>query len=79
MAKSKILVVDDDDGCTLMVSAGLRKMGFEVVAANDGWEGLAQARSQRPDLVLLDVKMPQMDGWTFLGFLRNQKEFEKTP
>ena len=76
---ARILVVDDDDACVLMVSAGLRKMGHEVVSATDGWEGLAQARSQKPDLILLDVKMPQMDGWTFMGFLRNQKDFEKTP
>jgi CheY-like chemotaxis protein len=79
MANPKILVVDDDAACILMVSAGLRKLGFEVVAATDGWDGLAQARTHRPDLVLLDVKMPQMDGWTFIGFLRNQKDFEKMP
>jgi len=79
MANPKILVVDDDEACVLMVSSGLRKLGFEVVAATDGWDGLAQARAHRPDLVLLDVKMPQMDGWTFIGFLRNQKDFEKLP
>jgi CheY-like chemotaxis protein len=79
MANPKILVVDDDDACILMVSAGLRKLGFDVVAATDGWDGLTQARTHRPDLVLLDVKMPQMDGWTFIGFLRNQKDFDKVP
>ena len=79
MATPKILVVDDDDACILMVSAGLRKLGFDVVAATDGWDGLSQARAQRPDLILLDVKMPQMDGWTFIGFLRNQKDFERVP
>ena len=79
MANPKILVVDDDEACILMVSAGLRKTGFDVVAATDGWDGLTQARTHHPDLVLLDVKMPQMDGWTFIGFLRNQKEFEKVP
>ncbi|HLF94011.1 MAG TPA: response regulator [Planctomycetota bacterium] len=79
MAGSRILVVDDDEACVLMVSAGLRKLGYEVAAATDGWDGLAQARAQKPELILLDVKMPQMDGWTFLGFLRNQKEFEKVP
>ncbi len=79
MAGTRILLVDDDEACILMVSAGLRKLGFEVVAATDGWDGLAQARAQKPNLILLDVKMPQMDGWTFLGFLRNQKDFEKVP
>jgi CheY-like chemotaxis protein len=79
VATLKILIVDDDDASIAIVSAGLRKLGFQIVVATDGWDGLSQARKERPDLVLLDVKMPQMDGWTFIGILRGQKDFEKTP
>jgi CheY-like chemotaxis protein len=76
---ARILVVDDDNDIVLFVSSILRKQGYEVAAATDGWDALSRTRSHRPQLILLDVVMPQMDGWTFLGFLRSQKDFSAVP
>ncbi|MDD2713046.1 MAG: EAL domain-containing protein [Simplicispira sp.] len=66
----KILVVDDDITTRLLLRAALRKAGFEVSLAEGGVEALAQARSQRFDLVMLDVDMPDMSGFDVCATLR---------
>jgi diguanylate cyclase (GGDEF)-like protein/PAS domain S-box-containing protein len=58
----KILVVDDDPTISLLMEAALRKSGFEVVLADGGLEGLRLFRQERPDVVMLDVDMPDMNG-----------------
>jgi two-component system OmpR family response regulator len=58
----RILVVDDEEYITDLVSLGLRFVGFEVEVAGDGREALAKIASTRPDLVVLDIAMPEMDG-----------------
>ena len=60
----RILVVDDDPDFVSSLSAILKKNGFTVEAAYDGKEGLEKMRADRPDLVILDVMMPVMDGYT---------------
>ncbi|MBV8879095.1 MAG: response regulator [Planctomycetaceae bacterium] len=79
MALYRILVVDDEIETTLPVLATLQKAGYEVATAKDGWDGLAQARRLKPDLVLLDVKMPAMDGWTFMKFVRAHQDLAAIP
>jgi len=79
MALYRILVVDDDAEATLPVVATLNAAGYEVVTAKDGWEGLAQARRLHPDLVLLDITMPAMDGWTFMKFVRAHHDLAAIP
>ena len=59
-----ILVVDDDSGTRLLASASLGKVGFDTVEAADGEEGIAAFERYRPDLILLDIVMPKMDGFT---------------
>jgi twitching motility two-component system response regulator PilH len=75
----RILVVDDEEESILPVVAALTRAGYDVSTATDGWEGLAKARQGRPDLVLLDVKMPQMDGWTFMKFVRAHRDLAAIP
>jgi two-component system OmpR family response regulator len=58
----RILVVDDEEYITDLVSLGLRFVGFDVEIAGDGREALAKIASSRPDLVVLDIAMPEMDG-----------------
>jgi CheY-like chemotaxis protein len=79
MALYRILVVDDDAEAALPVVATLTSAGYEVATAKDGWDGLAQARRRHPDLVLLDIAMPQMDGWTFMKFVRSHRELGAIP
>ncbi|WP_460867663.1 response regulator transcription factor [Rhodococcus aerolatus] len=69
-AEAKILVVDDEPNIVELLSASLRFVGFEVVTAPDGMRALDVARTFRPDLVVLDVMMPGMDGFGLLRRLR---------
>ncbi len=61
---TKVLVVDDEAPLRLLCRANLEAEGFEVVEAATGRAGLEAARAERPDLILLDVMMPGVDGWT---------------
>lgn len=70
MRQFRILVVDDDDRVLNFLRAKLKASGYEVVIARDGVEALEQAQAQEPDLVLLDVLMPRMDGFETLKHLR---------
>jgi CheY-like chemotaxis protein len=60
----KILLVEDNEMNLDMLSRRLAKRGFEVVMAVDGAEGVSMARSAAPDLILMDMSLPVMDGWT---------------
>ena len=66
---NKILVVDDDKSIVRVLRHLLARQGFEVVVAYDGKEGLAMARQERPDLIVLDIMMPEMDGISVSGVL----------
>ena len=59
----KILVVDDDPSVRSLVTDSLEIEGYEVVVAIDGQDGLNQAEATMPDLVLMDLSLPRMDGW----------------
>lgn len=72
----KILVVDDEEHLTSLVQAYLVKDGYQAVIAHDGQEGLSAARRENPDLIILDVMMPEMDGY---DFLRNFRKDNQTP
>ncbi|MDH5723242.1 MAG: response regulator transcription factor [Alphaproteobacteria bacterium] len=68
--KNKIVLVDDDRNILVSVSMALEAEGFEVMTFNDGESGLKGIIEQKPDLVILDVKMPRMDGIEVLSKLR---------
>ena len=76
MAKAKILVVDDDPKVVQLLRANLSVEGYEVIAAQDGAEGLALVESELLDLVILDLVMPSLDG---LGLTRRIREFSEVP
>ncbi len=63
MTGTRILLADDDEMIVDVLSYQLRKEGYEVITARDGAEALALARSSAPDLILLDVMMPKLQGW----------------
>jgi len=77
--KQKILVVDDDEMTTELAKTFLERHNFAVVIAKDGHEAIQLAQSEVPNLILLDVMLPTMDGFEVCKRLRNLEEFKKTP
>ncbi len=71
----RILIVDDEPGIVQSLSIRLRSNGFDVISADNGDSGIALAKSESPDLILLDLRMPGMDGFDVLRML---KEFDAT-
>ena len=65
-----ILVVDDDEDLLTLVAMVLSDEGYTVATARDGLEGLREVEHEMPDLILLDMKMPVMNGWRFASELR---------
>jgi CheY-like chemotaxis protein len=79
MPPTRILVVDDDAWIVRMVTTVLEKHGHEVVIARDGEEGLRQAQAGQLDLIITDVMMPKVDGWTLVKTLRSKPELALVP
>lgn len=79
MAQKKILVIDDEMELVMAIKIRLEAAGYEVVTAYDGQEGLAVAERAKPNLVLLDISMPVMDGYTALRELRARYNRETLP
>jgi two-component system alkaline phosphatase synthesis response regulator PhoP/two-component system response regulator VicR len=75
----KILAVDDEKHIVRLVQVNLERQGYEVVTANDGKEALEKVESEHPDLVVLDVMMPYMDGFEVLQNLRRNPETANIP
>jgi DNA-binding response OmpR family regulator len=71
---ARVLVIEDDPDIALGVRTVLSRSGFEVYAAREGRDGLRRFHSERPDIVVLDVGLPQMDGWTVLDRIRELSE-----
>jgi DNA-binding response OmpR family regulator len=71
---SRVLVVDDDPGIVKVVRAYLEQAGFEVSVAYDGKKAMQIARNDRPDLVILDLMLPEMDGWDVCRALRKESD-----
>ena len=72
--KARILVVDDSRSMVMIVERVLKKEGYEVFTAYDGKEGLQKARELKPDLMILDIMMPEMDGYQVCQRLNSDPE-----
>ena len=75
----RVLVVDDERSIRLLCRVNLVASGIDVIEASDGREGLELARQERPDLVLLDVMMPELDGWTVARELAADEQTRDIP
>ena len=75
----KILIIDDEPDLVDLVTNRLVSNNFEVFSASNGEEGLARLNDINPDLLILDVCMPKMDGYTFIRELRQLEEGGDTP
>jgi DNA-binding response OmpR family regulator len=79
MSRKKILLVDDSATVLMMERTILMKGQYEVVTASDGEQGVAKALEERPDLILLDVIMPRMNGFEACRRIREQDATKSTP
>ena len=79
MSEKSILIVDDDRDFSQLRLIDLAKKGYKVSAAFDGEEGLEKVRQSKPDLILLDIKMPKMDGYTFVRRLKKDEATAAIP
>ena len=71
MKRFRILIVDDEERIVNFLSSKLKASGYEVLTASNGLEGLEQTQAQEPDLIVLDLLMPKMDGLEMLKELRS--------
>lgn len=79
MKTHKILVVDDYPNMVEMLSLRLKSAGFEVLASFDGIDALQKARTHKPDLILLDVLLPKMDGFKICRLLKFDEKYRHIP
>jgi two-component system alkaline phosphatase synthesis response regulator PhoP/two-component system response regulator VicR len=75
----KILVCDDERSIVRLIQVNLERQGWNVVTAYDGKEGLEKIRSEKPQIIVLDVMMPYMDGFEVLKTLRRDPETQNLP
>jgi CheY-like chemotaxis protein len=76
---AKILYVEDNEDNVYMLANRLRRSGFDVLAAENGARGLATARDERPDLILMDLSLPGLDGWEATRRLKAMPETAGIP
>ena len=79
MANKTILVVDDEQDILDLIEYNLKKEGFKVLKAENGEKGIEIAKEYKPDLVLLDIMMPKMDGLETVELIRKDEELKRTP
>ncbi|MGV3507946.1 MAG: response regulator transcription factor [Sphingobacteriaceae bacterium] len=77
-SKQKILIVDDEPDIRELIEYNLKKEGYQVYTASNGQEGVSEAKRSHPDLIILDIMMPKMDGIEACRILRTMNEFKNT-
>ena len=75
----KVMVVDDSVSIRTVVTRLLQRQGWQVQSANDGVDAIEKLRDYRPDIILLDVEMPRMNGYEFMSTFRSQEDFTNVP
>lgn len=79
MAKRKILLIDDEKDLVDLVKSNLESNGYDVLIAFNGKQGLEKAMAEQPDLIILDIMMPVMDGFETLRKIRDDDRIKNTP
>lgn len=78
LAKQKILIVDDEPDILELIEYNLKKEGYQVYTARNGQEAVSEAKKTQPDLIILDIMMPKMDGIEACRIMRTMPEFKNT-
>ena len=76
---TKILVIDDDVAINELIKINLELHGYQVIQAHNGTEGFAKAKQEEPNLIVLDVMMPEVDGFTVAQRIRQSEKISETP
>lgn len=79
MSKKKILIVDDEVDLVETIRFPLEKEGFTVLVSYDGEDALDQARKEKPDLILLDIMLPKLDGYKVCRLLKFDEQYKHIP
>lgn len=77
--KKKILIIEDDPDIVSLLEYRLLAKDFEVITALDGGKGLELAKSENPDLITLDINLPEVNGFTICSILKSDEAFRKIP
>jgi twitching motility two-component system response regulator PilG len=77
--RRKILVVEDSSTIRKVISITLSQKGYEIIEAGDGLEALSRLNEVKPNLILLDIILPKMDGYQILSIIRDNPEFKNIP
>ena len=77
--RKKILYIEDNEQNLYLVTFLLTKQGYEVLSARDGQAGISEAAHHKPDLILLDIQLPSMDGYEVARSLRNNRDLSQVP
>ena len=77
--KPRILLVDDEPSIVKMVAKRLEVEGFDVLVAADGQEGLTKAQTEHPDLIILDLMLPKLNGYEICTMLKQDTRYQRVP
>lgn len=75
----RVLVVEDNKDNMILISDVLRSLDYQVIVAKDGIEGVKLAHSEKPDLILMDLSLPRVDGWTATRMIKDDPGLAETP
>ncbi|PIU18344.1 MAG: hypothetical protein COT16_02465 [Elusimicrobia bacterium CG08_land_8_20_14_0_20_44_26] len=76
---AKILIVDDDPDAREILSSRIKSFGYEVREAQNGWEAVECLKKYKPDLILMDIMMPKLDGYTACKIIKEDESTKKIP
>ena len=76
--KPKILIIEDESDISEALRLRLEANGYDVITSSDGVEGLHKAHAERPDLIILDIRLPKMDGYKVCRMLKFDEEYSST-
>lgn len=79
MARERILIIEDEPDITELIKTRVKSAGYQTIVAYDGQEGLGRAKKEKPDLILMDILMPKMDGVTVAMRLKKMKGTKSIP
>jgi DNA-binding response OmpR family regulator len=79
MPKKKILIIEDEPELVKAIQIRLQQAGYEVLSANDGQDALEKTRKENPDLIILDLMLPKIDGYKVCRMLKFDERYKKIP